>query len=114
MKHLKTFESFSVNSTEMVEEGIFGNFFKPPLNKTKQRIITQGLDKLDTDTVKFMCETGKEDKKKPYSKEGFIKMATDVDNFNGSSKIDGDTICYSAGNFKSASGGLKGTGGAGG
>lgn len=113
MKHLKTFESFSID-TDLVEEGFFDKFFKPKFNKNRSILISKELKKVDTNKVKFMQVKGDDKTKEDFSIDGYKKMATDIDNFNGMFGLKGDTALYVPANWKSASGGFKGTGGAGG
>lgn len=120
MKHLKTFESFSVD-VENVDEGfkdimkkakdVFS--MKPPVNKTKKKIITKLVNTIDTEKVTCMA-LGKDGEKTDFSKEGFLKLAEETDNFNGSALTKGDCLHYIPGKFSSSSGGFKGTGGMGG
>lgn len=122
MKHLKTFESFSTNTeVELVDEGwkdivkktkdMFS--MKPPVNERKKRIITKTVNTLDAGKVTCMA-LGKDGDKVDFNKEGFLKLAEETDNFNGSSLVKGDCIHYIPASYSSASGSLKGTGGLGG
>jgi hypothetical protein len=114
LKHLKTFESFSLETPELIDEGLFGDLFKPKLNERRKKLITDELEKLDTNVFKFMYVKGKDKDKTTYTKDGYIKLAEKEDNFNGSLKKEGDAVIYIPASFSSSSGGLKGTGGAGG
>ena len=113
MKHLKTFESFSLD-TDSVGEGLFDKFFKPPVNPTKKKIITKAVKAVDTEKVKFMQVKGDDKSKTNFSVDGYLKMAEKSDNFNGSFGVKGDIAFYTPGNWSSSSGGFKGTGGMGG
>lgn len=122
MKHLKTFESFSYSTdVDNVDEGIkdmfnkakkaFSDFGKPPVNKTRKKIITKSVSGLDTEKITCMA-LGKDGEKLPFDKDQFLKLAEETDNFNGSSLVKGDCIHYVSGNFSSSSRGLsKGMGG---
>ena len=110
MKHLKTFESFN----QSVDEGLFDKFFKPELNKTHQKLITKSLKEIDTNKFKFMQVMGKDKTKKEFSVDGYLKMAEDVDNFNGRLETKGDIVYYVPAEFKGSTGGFKTKGGFGG
>jgi endonuclease/exonuclease/phosphatase (EEP) superfamily protein YafD len=122
MKHLKTFESFSYSAdVENLDEGVmdmfkkakkaFTDLGKPPLNKTRKKIITKAVSGLDTEKITCMA-LGKDGEKLPFDKDQFLKLAEETDNFNGSSLVKGDCIHYVSGNFSSSSRGLsKGMGG---
>lgn len=112
MKHLKTFESFN----QSIDEGFFDNFWKPELNKTHKKIITDTLKGIDTNKFKFMQVMGKDKTKKEFSVDGYLKMAEDVDNFNGRIDPDskGDIVYYVPAEFEGSTGGFKTKGGFGG
>ncbi len=121
MKHLKTFESFTTD-IELVDEGLKDIMnkakdlisLKPELNKTHQKLITQSVKEVDTNKFKFMQVMGKDKTKKEFSIDGYLKMAEDVDNFNGRFKTQGDVVYYVPAEFKGSDGGFKTKGGFGG
>ena len=104
MKHLKTFESFS----QSVDEGLMDrlkNIGKPELNKTHQKLITKSVKEIDTNKFKFMQVMGKEKTKKEFSVDDYLKMAEDIDNYNGKVITKGDVVYYQPASFKGNEGG---------
>jgi hypothetical protein len=96
MKHLKTFESFTINNSEQINEELFGG----KLKKAKDKFINdnkdlfdnlkkaeESLDKKDESTQKELANVQKE----LYSKlTSFTKAGGDLMSLLGISKVDSD------------------------
>lgn len=117
MKHLKTFESFS----QSLDEGflddfidstkkIYHNLTTPEVKPQVKKKLIDFVKKLDTNKFKFMQVDGKEKTKKEFSVDGFLKMAEDIDNYNGKVITKGDVVYYRPASFKGNDGGFSKSG----
>jgi vacuolar-type H+-ATPase subunit E/Vma4 len=109
MKHLKTFESFN----QSVDEGFFDdmvnkvkNITKPDVKPSVKKNLIDFVKKLDTNRFKFMQVMSKEKTKKEFSVDDYLKMAEDIDNYNGKVITKGDVVYYQPASFKGNDGGF--------
>ena len=125
MKHLKTFESF--NNQEMIDEGFFGDVFNKvkdtykeftsaPLNEKGKKLIEKGITALEKEGIIELMSLGGNGEQTKFTKEGFMKMAEEADNFNGTYKYSKNKklVYYIPREWGSSSGAFKTTGGFGG